>query len=54
MSSRVPLSCRLFLHSVVSALLGVSLVLVFASYVFVEFFRDPSNLRTDKHFLGKT
>ncbi|XP_043958818.1 palmitoyltransferase ZDHHC1 isoform X3 [Gambusia affinis] len=41
----------LFLHSVVSALLGVSLVLVFASYVFVEFFRDPSNLRTDKHFL---
>ncbi|XP_043958809.1 palmitoyltransferase ZDHHC1 isoform X2 [Gambusia affinis] len=42
---------KLFLHSVVSALLGVSLVLVFASYVFVEFFRDPSNLRTDKHFL---
>ncbi|XP_054877050.1 palmitoyltransferase ZDHHC1-like isoform X2 [Poeciliopsis prolifica] len=42
---------KLFLHSVVSALLGVSLVLVFASYVFVEFFRDPSNLRSDKHFL---
>uniref|UniRef100_A0A3B5LYS2 Palmitoyltransferase n=1 Tax=Xiphophorus couchianus TaxID=32473 RepID=A0A3B5LYS2_9TELE len=42
---------KLFLHSVVSALLGVSLVLVFASYVFVEFFRDPSNLRTDKYFL---
>ncbi|XP_008400916.1 palmitoyltransferase ZDHHC1 isoform X3 [Poecilia reticulata] len=42
---------KLFLHSVVSALLGVSLVLLFASYVFVEFFRDPSNLRTDKHFL---
>ncbi|XP_004066874.1 probable palmitoyltransferase ZDHHC1 isoform X2 [Oryzias latipes] len=42
---------RLFLHSVVSALLGVCLVLVFASYVFIEFFLDPSKLRTDKHFL---
>ncbi|KAM4593416.1 palmitoyltransferase ZDHHC1 isoform 2-T2 [Odontesthes bonariensis] len=42
---------RLFLHSVVSALLGVGLVLVFASYVFIEFFLDPSKLRTDKHFL---
>ncbi|MEQ2273699.1 putative palmitoyltransferase zdhhc1, partial [Xenotaenia resolanae] len=41
----------LFLHSVISALLGVCLVLVFASYVFIEFFLDPSKLRTDKHFL---
>ncbi|XP_040897774.1 palmitoyltransferase ZDHHC1 isoform X2 [Toxotes jaculatrix] len=41
----------LFLHSVVSALLGVCLVLVVASYVFIEFFLDPSKLRTDKHFL---
>uniref|UniRef100_A0A3B5ASB3 Palmitoyltransferase n=1 Tax=Stegastes partitus TaxID=144197 RepID=A0A3B5ASB3_9TELE len=42
---------RLFLHSVVSALLGVCLVLVVSSYVFIEFFMDPSKLRTDKHFL---
>uniref|UniRef100_A0A8C6KMA7 Palmitoyltransferase n=1 Tax=Nothobranchius furzeri TaxID=105023 RepID=A0A8C6KMA7_NOTFU len=42
---------RFFLYSVVSALLGVGLVLVFASYVFVAFFVDPSKLRTDKHFL---
>nr|XP_046254535.1 palmitoyltransferase ZDHHC1 isoform X2 [Scatophagus argus] len=42
---------KLFLHSVVSALLGVCMVLVFASYVFIEFFLDPSKLRTDKHFL---
>ncbi|XP_029282877.1 LOW QUALITY PROTEIN: palmitoyltransferase ZDHHC1 [Cottoperca gobio] len=42
---------RLFLHSVLSALLGVCLVLVVATYVFIEFFLDPSKLRTDKHFL---
>ncbi|XP_022606037.1 probable palmitoyltransferase ZDHHC1 [Seriola dumerili] len=42
---------KLFLHSVVSALLGVCLVLVVSSYVFIEFFLDPSKLRTDKHFL---
>uniref|UniRef100_A0A3Q4AI61 Palmitoyltransferase n=1 Tax=Mola mola TaxID=94237 RepID=A0A3Q4AI61_MOLML len=42
---------KLFLHSVLSALLGVCLVLVVASYVFVEFFVDPSRLRTDHHFL---
>ncbi|XP_070817553.1 palmitoyltransferase ZDHHC1 [Chaetodon trifascialis] len=42
---------KLFLHSVVSALMGVCLVLVVASYVFIEFFLDPSKLRTDKHFL---
>ncbi|XP_063738316.1 palmitoyltransferase ZDHHC1 isoform X2 [Eleginops maclovinus] len=44
---------KLFLHSVVSALLGVCLVLVLSSYVFIEFFLDPSKLRTDKHFLGR-
>ncbi|KAI3377365.1 hypothetical protein L3Q82_008398 [Scortum barcoo] len=42
---------KLFFHSVVSALVGVCLVLVVASYVFIEFFLDPSKLRTDKHFL---
>lgn len=42
---------KLFLHSVISALLGVCLILVVASYVFVEFFLDPTKLRTDKHFL---
>ncbi|KAM9408457.1 palmitoyltransferase ZDHHC1 [Pholidichthys leucotaenia] len=42
---------KLFLHSVVSALLGVSLVLVVSSYVFIQFFVDPDRLRTDKHFL---
>ncbi|KAL1007728.1 hypothetical protein UPYG_G00090800 [Umbra pygmaea] len=40
----------LFLNSVISALLGISLVVVIASYVFIEFFLDPSKLRTDKHF----
>ncbi|XP_047436960.1 palmitoyltransferase ZDHHC1 isoform X2 [Mugil cephalus] len=44
---------KLFLHSVVSALLGVCLILVVASYVFIEFFLDPSKLRTDKHFLAR-
>ncbi|XP_041654835.1 palmitoyltransferase ZDHHC1 [Cheilinus undulatus] len=42
---------KLFLHSVVSALLGVCLVLIIASYILIEFFLDPSKLRTDKHFL---
>ncbi|XP_026234009.1 probable palmitoyltransferase ZDHHC1 isoform X2 [Anabas testudineus] len=42
---------KFFLHSVVSALLGVCLILVVSSYVFMEFFLDPSKLRTDKHFL---
>ncbi|XP_054626477.1 palmitoyltransferase ZDHHC1 [Dunckerocampus dactyliophorus] len=41
---------KLFLHSVVSALLGVCLVLVVSLYVFIEFFLDPAKLRTDKHF----
>ncbi len=34
----------------ISALLGVVLVVVIASYVFIEFFLDPSKLRSDKHF----
>lgn len=41
---------RLFLHSVVTALLGVLLLVVVASYVFVEFFANPMKLRTDSHF----
>ncbi|XP_042171854.1 palmitoyltransferase ZDHHC1 isoform X5 [Oncorhynchus tshawytscha] len=40
----------LFLNSVISALLGICLVVVIASYIFIEFFLDPSKLRTDKHF----
>ncbi|XP_029624171.1 probable palmitoyltransferase ZDHHC1 isoform X3 [Salmo trutta] len=40
----------LFLNSVISALLGVFLVGVIASYIFIEFFLDPSKLRSDKHF----
>ncbi|XP_067104775.1 palmitoyltransferase ZDHHC1 isoform X2 [Osmerus mordax] len=43
----------LFLNSVISALLGIVLVVVIASYVFIEFFLDPSKLRTDKHFQVK-
>ncbi|KAM4602881.1 palmitoyltransferase ZDHHC1 isoform 2-T3 [Polymixia lowei] len=44
---------KLFLYSVVSALLGVCMVLISATYVFIEFFLDPSKLRTDKHFQVK-
>uniref|UniRef100_A0A3B4C9S3 Palmitoyltransferase n=1 Tax=Pygocentrus nattereri TaxID=42514 RepID=A0A3B4C9S3_PYGNA len=40
----------LFLNSVISALLGIFLVVIIASYVFIEFFLDPSKLRSDKHF----
>ncbi|KAL7833740.1 hypothetical protein AOLI_G00287000 [Acnodon oligacanthus] len=40
----------LFLNSVISALLGIFLVVIVASYVFIEFFLDPSKLRSDKHF----
>uniref|UniRef100_A0A9J7Y632 Zinc finger DHHC-type containing 1 n=1 Tax=Cyprinus carpio carpio TaxID=630221 RepID=A0A9J7Y632_CYPCA len=40
----------LFLNSVISAVLGIVLVVVIASYVFIEFFLDPSKLRSDKHF----
>ncbi|XP_076002957.1 palmitoyltransferase ZDHHC1 [Genypterus blacodes] len=42
-----------FLYSVISALLGICLVLVMASYVFMEFFLDPTKLRTDKYFQGR-
>uniref|UniRef100_A0A9J8AKH1 Palmitoyltransferase n=1 Tax=Cyprinus carpio carpio TaxID=630221 RepID=A0A9J8AKH1_CYPCA len=39
-----------FSFLVISALLGIVLVVVIASYVFIEFFLDPSKLRSDKHF----
>ncbi|XP_070119101.1 palmitoyltransferase ZDHHC1 isoform X3 [Equus przewalskii] len=41
---------RLFLHSVASALLGVLLLVLVATYVFVEFFINPMRLRTNRHF----
>ncbi|MBN3283746.1 ZDHC1 palmitoyltransferase, partial [Polyodon spathula] len=41
---------RLFLNSVISALLGILLVVIIALYVFVEFFADPAMLRSDKYF----
>ncbi|XP_066098502.1 palmitoyltransferase ZDHHC1 isoform X1 [Saccopteryx bilineata] len=41
---------RLFLHSVASALLGVLLLVLLATYVFVEFFVNPMHLRTSHHF----
>ncbi|KAG3257043.1 zinc finger DHHC-type containing 1, transcript variant X3 [Ictidomys tridecemlineatus] len=41
---------RLFLHSVASALLGVLLLVLVATYVFVEFFVNPMQLRTNQHF----
>ncbi|XP_059987848.1 palmitoyltransferase ZDHHC1 isoform X3 [Lagenorhynchus albirostris] len=41
---------RLFLHSVASALLGVLLLVLVATYVFVEFFVNPMQLRTNRHF----
>lgn len=41
---------RLFLHSVASALLGVLLLVLVATYVFVEFFVNPMSLRTNQHF----
>ncbi|NXN82439.1 ZDHC1 palmitoyltransferase, partial [Bombycilla garrulus] len=40
----------LFLNSVLSALLGLGLLLLVAFYVFVEFFVDPAVLRSDQHF----
>ncbi|XP_041125044.1 palmitoyltransferase ZDHHC1 isoform X1 [Polyodon spathula] len=40
----------LFLNSVISALLGILLVVIIALYVFVEFFADPTMLRSDKYF----
>ncbi|NWI43069.1 ZDHC1 palmitoyltransferase, partial [Picathartes gymnocephalus] len=40
----------LFLNSVLSAILGLGLLLLIAFYVFVEFFVDPMVLRSDQHF----
>ncbi|NXD25109.1 ZDHC1 palmitoyltransferase, partial [Spelaeornis formosus] len=40
----------LFLNSVLSAILGLGLLLLVAFYVFVEFFIDPTVLRSDQHF----
>ncbi|NWQ89346.1 ZDHC1 palmitoyltransferase, partial [Burhinus bistriatus] len=40
----------LFLNSVLSAILGLGLLLLVACYVFVEFFIDPIMLRSDRHF----
>uniref|UniRef100_K7FHC7 Palmitoyltransferase n=1 Tax=Pelodiscus sinensis TaxID=13735 RepID=K7FHC7_PELSI len=40
----------LFLNSVVSAILGLLLLLLIAFYVFVEFFTNPMMLRTNQHF----
>ncbi|NXK87190.1 ZDHC1 palmitoyltransferase, partial [Formicarius rufipectus] len=40
----------LFLNSVLSAILGLGLLLLIAFYVFVEFFIDPMMLRSDQHF----
>ncbi|KFQ57006.1 putative palmitoyltransferase ZDHHC1, partial [Pelecanus crispus] len=40
----------LFLNSVLSAILGLGLLLLVACYVFVEFFIDPMMLRSDWHF----
>ncbi|XP_049662553.1 palmitoyltransferase ZDHHC1 isoform X1 [Accipiter gentilis] len=40
----------LFLNSVLSAILGLGLLLLVACYVFVEFFIDPTMLRSDRHF----
>lgn len=45
---------RLFLHSVASALLGVLLLVLVATYVFVEFFVNPMRLRTNSHFEGQS
>ncbi|NXR22925.1 ZDHC1 palmitoyltransferase, partial [Cinclus mexicanus] len=40
----------LFLNCVLSAILGLGLLLLIAFYVFVEFFIDPTVLRSDQHF----
>ncbi|NWI08709.1 ZDHC1 palmitoyltransferase, partial [Crypturellus soui] len=39
-----------FLNSVVSAILGLGLLLLVAFYVFVEFFINPTKLRSDQQF----
>ncbi|NXK81362.1 ZDHC1 palmitoyltransferase, partial [Amazona guildingii] len=41
---------RLFLNSVLSAILGLGLLLLIACYVFAEFFIDPMVLRSDHRF----
>ncbi|KAK2085263.1 hypothetical protein P7K49_036563 [Saguinus oedipus] len=38
---------------VASALLGVLLLVLVATYVFVEFFVNPMRLRTNRHFEGQ-
>ncbi|XP_026574809.1 probable palmitoyltransferase ZDHHC1 [Pseudonaja textilis] len=40
----------LFLNSVISAILGLLLILLVAFYVLVQFFLDPTKLRTGRHF----
>ncbi|NWX91901.1 ZDHC1 palmitoyltransferase, partial [Nothoprocta pentlandii] len=40
----------LFLNSVLSAILGLGLLLLVAFYVFVEFFINPTRLRSDQQF----
>ncbi|NXJ65294.1 ZDHC1 palmitoyltransferase, partial [Rostratula benghalensis] len=40
----------LFVNSVLSAILGLGLLLLVACYVFVQFFVDPTTLRSDPHF----
>ncbi|NXU49294.1 ZDHC1 palmitoyltransferase, partial [Turnix velox] len=39
-----------FLNSVLSAVLGLGILLLVASYVFIQFFIDPTMLRSDQHF----
>ncbi|NXI70124.1 ZDHC1 palmitoyltransferase, partial [Anseranas semipalmata] len=39
-----------FLNSVLSAILGLGLLLLVACYVFVEFFINPTMLRSDQHY----
>ncbi|XP_048815038.1 palmitoyltransferase ZDHHC1 isoform X2 [Lagopus muta] len=41
-----------FLNSVVSAILGLGLLLLIAFYIFVEFFLNPTMLRSDHHYEG--
>ncbi|XP_072202490.1 palmitoyltransferase ZDHHC1 isoform X1 [Excalfactoria chinensis] len=41
-----------FLNSVVSAILGLGILLLIAFYVFVEFFLNPMMLRSDHHYEG--
>ncbi|XP_039618885.1 palmitoyltransferase ZDHHC1 [Polypterus senegalus] len=43
-----------FLNSVISALLGILVVVIISFYVFIQFFIDPAILRSDKHFQGNS